>query len=238
MSRPPDCQAAQAALGPFEGAREAHYRAADPEGLARSLPGIARVRGPVTVAFTGEASRFRSGDRYASFVGLVPASSETGDSDRKGRSMTKAGNGRLRRAFWRAADTARKEDPQLAAIYWTQMVERGANHTKALSVVAAALARRFRATMVRGTPYEIRDTDGRPVTREEARAIIAARYTVPDEVRGPPSQQEGGEARPSPRPRRTCLSKPSWGESEATRLRRDHRGEPRGGGQPSILKTP
>ena len=32
-------------------------------------------------------------------------------------------------------------------------------------------------------PYELRDVDGTPVTREQARAIIAARYTVPQEVR-------------------------------------------------------
>lgn len=136
-------EVAEAALRPLERRREEAYREVDPTGLARSLPGIARVGAPLGVAFTGRPGRFPSGDRYASYVGLVPRSSETGETDRKGQPMTKAGNRKLRRMFVRAADTARKLDPQLARIYHVQMVERGAHHTKALAVVAAHLARRF-----------------------------------------------------------------------------------------------
>jgi hypothetical protein len=32
-------------------------------------------------------------------------------------------------------------------------------------------------------PYELRDVDGRPVTPAQAKAIIAERYHVPNEVR-------------------------------------------------------
>jgi hypothetical protein len=32
-------------------------------------------------------------------------------------------------------------------------------------------------------PYELRDVDGKPVTPEEARTIIAEHYKVPEEVR-------------------------------------------------------
>jgi len=189
-------EVAEAALRPFEGRREEAYRAVDPAQLARSLPGLARVGAPLAVAFTARAARFPSADRYASYVGLVPGSSETGETDRKGQPMTKAGNRKLRRAFVRAADTARKLDPQLARIYFVQMVERGAHHTKALSVVAAHLARRFWATMVRGTPYVVRDVDGRPVSPAEARAIIATRYTVPEEVRARRRSKKGRRAVP------------------------------------------
>jgi hypothetical protein len=63
------------------------------------------------------------------------------------------------------------------------MVERGAHHQKAVCVVAARLAERSWAVMARGEPYVLRDVDGRQVTGAEARAIIAERYTVPDEVR-------------------------------------------------------
>ena len=44
--------------------------------------------------------------------------------------MSKAGPSLLRATFYRAADTARRQDPQLAKIYHTQMAERGANHLK------------------------------------------------------------------------------------------------------------
>jgi hypothetical protein len=58
----------------------------------------------------------------------------------------------LRTTLVRAADTARKQDPQLARIYYTQMVERGKNHLGAVCVVAAALAERAWAVMDRGMP--------------------------------------------------------------------------------------
>src|SRR5207302_3882800 len=61
--------------------------------------------------------------------------------------------------------------------------ERGAHHTKAVAVVAARLAERGWTVMARGEPYIVCDVDGRPVTPEEAKAIIVQHYTVTDEVR-------------------------------------------------------
>src|SRR6266536_2643218 len=158
-------------------------RWADPEELARSLPGVAEVIGPVLVAAMARPGRFARGEQFKSFTGLVARASETGESDRKGQPMSKAGPSLLRTMLQRAADHARAEDPQLARIYFLQMVERGANHTKALCVVAAHLAERAWAVMVRGTPYVVRDTDGRPLSKAEAKAIIAEQWTVPEDVR-------------------------------------------------------
>ncbi len=176
-------EALEAARVPHERRREAAYRALDERGLARSLPGIGEKGAPLLVAVMGRPERFKSADRFCSFTGLAPKASETGETDRKSQAMTKAGNRKLRRCLYRAADTARKEDPQLARIYYTQMVERGAPHTKALAVVASHLARRAWRVLVERRPYELRDTDGRVVSKEEARTIIAERYTVTEEVR-------------------------------------------------------
>ena len=63
------------------------------------------------------------------------------------------------------------------------MVERGADHLKALCVVATHLAERAWAVMNRGMPYVICDTDHTPVTPAQAKAITAERYTVPTQVR-------------------------------------------------------
>ena len=90
-----------------------------------------------------------------------------------------------------AADTARKQDPQLARIYYVQMVERGKNHIGALCVVAATLAERAWNVMQRQTPYVIRDVDGRPVGTDEAAAIIAEHWTVPAEVRARRRNKKG-----------------------------------------------
>jgi hypothetical protein len=96
--------------------------------------------------------------------------------------MSKAGPRLLRTTLIRAADTARHLDPQLARLYYVQVVERGACHLKALCVVAAHLGERAWTVLSRGTPYEFRDVDGTLVTPEEAKAL-AARWKVPDEVR-------------------------------------------------------
>jgi hypothetical protein len=63
------------------------------------------------------------------------------------------------------------------------MTERGASHLKASCVVAGHLAERAWAVMSRGAPYVICDNAGNPVTAEEARQIIAEKWTVSEEVR-------------------------------------------------------
>jgi transposase len=176
-------RAIQSELAVHAAAREHAYRYTDIGGLARSLPGFGEVGAPALVAIMGEPSRFASGKKFVSFSGLAPRASETGNTDRKGQPMSKAGPVLLRTTLVRAADTARKQDPQLARIYYTQMVERGKNHLGAVCVVAAALAERAWAVMDRGMPYVICDNDDNPVTPEEAKAIIAERWTVPAEVR-------------------------------------------------------
>ena len=164
-------------------ARESAYVEVDPDGLARSLPGIATIGGPVLAAAMGNPRRFPDSAAFKRFTGLTPRASETGNNDRKGQAISKAGPRRLRDQLVQSANVARKLDPQLAAVYFTQMVERGAHHNQALCVVAARLAERAWVVMARGEPYVIRDLDGTPVSAEQAKAIIAERYTVSEDVR-------------------------------------------------------
>jgi hypothetical protein len=63
------------------------------------------------------------------------------------------------------------------------MVQRGKDHLGAVCVVAAHLAERAWTVMDRGMPYVICDTDGTPCTPEQAKQIIAQRYTVLEQVR-------------------------------------------------------
>ena len=172
-------------------AREAAYAQVDPAGLARSVPGLSDIGGPALVAAMGDPKRFATGKQFRSFTGLTPRASETGDSDRKGQSMSKAGSSLLRTTLVRAADTARKQDPQLARIYYVQMVERGKNHLGALCVVAAALAERAWVVMNRQTRYVVCDIDGTEVTAEQAAAIITEQWTVTEDVRGRRRNKKG-----------------------------------------------
>jgi hypothetical protein len=148
----------------------------------------------------------RVSEPYA-FTGLTPKASETGETDRKGQAITKAGAARVRKQLICSANTARQVDPQTAAVYYQQMVERGVHHIKALCVVAAKLAERFWTVEARGEPYVVRDLDGNPVTIEQAKQLIAERYAVSEEVRRrrrstktqrgkAPQQVQSGHAKP------------------------------------------
>jgi transposase len=188
-------RAIQGELATHEAAREEHYRRVDPQELARSLPGLKRIGPPVLVATMAEASRFKSAAHFRPFTGLAPRASGTGNTDRKGQPMSKTGNSLLRTTLVRAADTARKQDPQLARIYYVQMTERGKNHLGALCVVAAHLAERAWLVMRRGTPYVVCHIDGTPVDLWRAKQIIAERYTVTEETRKRRRATKGGSSK-------------------------------------------
>lgn len=176
-------KACEEELAKHQPARDARYRRLDADGVMCSLPGVAEVGAPVLSVFLAQPDRYPNGRHFVSYTGLVADSSETGDSDHKGQAMSKAGPGLLRTALVRAANAARQQDPQLAQIYYRQMVERGATHQKALCVVAAHLAERAYRVASRGTPYQLRDVDGRPLTPEQARLIATTTWRVPEEVR-------------------------------------------------------
>jgi len=199
--------------------REHCYLQVDPHLLARSLPGIGPIGAPMLVAVMGDPGRFTNAAAFKSYLGLAPKASETGNTDRKGQPMSKAGNRRLRTQLFRSAEIARHQDPQLAAVYYDQMVHKGAVHTKALAVVAAKLAERAFVVMHRGVAYELRDTEGNLVTAEQAKQAIAERFTVPDEIRRHRrSKKTGGRA-----PHKVLEGRSSSQRSERDNTRRPSR---------------
>ena len=201
-------RAIQDELAAHAAAREQHYRQVDPGQLARSLPGFAEISAPVLVAIMGRPGRFRDGTRFKSYAGLAPRASQTGETDRKGQPMSKAGPSLLRATLFRAADTARRQDPQLARIYYLQMTERGATHLKACCVVAGHLAERAWTVLNRGTPYVICDNNGNPVTAGGGPADHRG------EVDGP---RGGPQAAPQPQ---DSGEGPSGGRNRAGQARR------------------
>jgi transposase len=187
-------RAINAELANHAAERETAYRWVDPASLARTLPGLGHIGAPAVVAAMGDPERFERAKQFRAFTGLAPRASETGDTDRKGQPMSKAGPSLLRTTFIRAADHARKQDPQLARIYYVQMVERGKNHLGALCVVAAALAERTWVVMRRQMPYVICDNDGRAVTEDEAKQIIKTHWTVTAQDRARRRNKKMGKA--------------------------------------------
>ena len=62
-------------------------------------------------------------------------------------------------------------------------MNKGKHHNQAVCACATHLLDRIYVVLKEDRPYELRDVDGTPVTPKQARAIIAERYIVPEEVR-------------------------------------------------------
>lgn len=77
-----------------------------------------------------------------------------------------------------AADLARKVDPTLAARYNRLYVEGGKHYNSAICTLAAVLVTRIAACWRNGQLYELRDTEGQPITEAEGRAICTERYKI------------------------------------------------------------
>lgn len=155
---------------------------ADPAGIMTSVPGVGIINGAQILARLGDPARFQSLAGARSFSGLVPSLTSSGVSGRHGP-PAKSGDAPLREALFMAADQARRTDPVLAARYYRLMVHQGKHHNSALCHISTALLTRIIACWRAGTPYQVRDTDGTPLTTAQGRAITAQRYRVSDELR-------------------------------------------------------
>jgi transposase len=158
------------------------YAESDPKGILLSVPGVGDVLAAQILGRLGDVHRFTSLAAARSFSGLVPRERSSGLTENAG-GPTKRGDACLRAALFLAADHARRADPTLAARYQRLMCETGRHHNSALCNVAAALLTRIVTCLQREVPYEIRDLDGKVITREEGKAIIIDRFQIPSEIR-------------------------------------------------------
>ena len=157
-------------------------READPSGILTSAPGVAAITAAAILGRLGDPNRFTSLAGARAFTGLVPILDASGLNGRHG-GPTKRGDAVLRQALFMAAGQARRIDPTLAAKYHRLMTEAGKHHNSALCHIATTLLTRIIACWRAGQPYQLRDVDGTPVTIDQARAIIADRYTIPKDLR-------------------------------------------------------
>jgi len=154
----------------------------DPAAIMTSVPGVGAIGAAQILARLGDPARFQSLAGARSFTGLVPSLDASGTSGRHGP-PTKSGDAPLREALFMASNQARRIDPALAARYHRLMVTCGKHHNSALCHISTALLTRIIACWRAGTPYQIRDLDGTPLTAAQGRALVAARYRISDEIR-------------------------------------------------------
>jgi transposase len=159
------------------------YRQIHPSRNLETLKGVGQDGAAVFASFIADPTRFPSGAQFRGWTGMVPASKQSGDSEAKGLHITKAGPDLIKKFAYLDAETARQRDPQIAALYYDQMVRKGKTHTQAVCVCATHLLDRVFSVLREDRPYELRDVDGRVVSADEACIIIAERYHVPAAVR-------------------------------------------------------
>jgi len=157
------------------------YAEADPQQIVISAPGVGPVLAGVITGRLGDPRRFKDLAAVRAYSGLVPRTNQSGVGLSQ-HGLTKAGDALLRSALYTAADGARKIDPQLAAKY-VRLMTGNRHHVSAMCHIAAILLVRIAHCQRTGQPYVLRDTDGRPISTAEGRAIVKACHTVPKEVR-------------------------------------------------------
>ena len=113
-----------------------------PAGPQPARPGRRRRARPVAAIIGRPGPVPHRPSSSASFTGLAPRPARPARPTARASPCPRPATALLRTTLVRAADNARRQDPQLARIYYVQMVERGDDHLKACCVVAAHLAER------------------------------------------------------------------------------------------------
>ena len=162
---------------------EGLYRELHTSDNLRTIPGVGQHTAPIFLAIVGDPSRFRSQSAFANYTGVVPAARQSSDTEAKGLRMTKAGPAIMKWALYQASQIGRRCDPQLAWVYYRQMVYHGKNHKQAMGAVMNHMGARILTVLREDRPYELRDTDGKPISREEAWKLILSNYKVPEEIK-------------------------------------------------------
>jgi len=173
----------QQELKDLEAAIARRYQEVAPNDHLGTMKGLGNVTAPTILAAVGTPQRFHSQAAFRGWTGVVAHASQSADSDAKGLPMTKAGPKRVKLALYQAAEIARQWDPQLAKIYFDQMVHKGKPHYKAVGAVMSHLASRIHAVLTEQRDYVLQDVDGREVSAAEARTIVKTQYQVPAEIR-------------------------------------------------------
>ena len=159
------------------------YKKLHPSDNLRTIPGVGEHTAPVFLAMVGDPVRFRNQSAFANWEGVVPGARQSSNVEAKGLRMTKAGPPIMRMALYQAGEIGRRWDPQLAAVYYREMVYHGKNHKQAMGAVMSHLGARVLKVMKENRPYELRDIDGHPVSKKRAKELILSKYLVPDDIR-------------------------------------------------------
>jgi transposase len=144
------------------------YQKHHPSDNLRTVPGVGEHTAPAFLATVSDPVRFPNQSAFANYERVVPGAKQSSDVQVKELRMTKAGPSLMRMALYQVGDVGRRWDPQLAAVYYREMVYHGKNHRQAMGAVMSHLAAMIPAVLQEDRPYELRDNQDRPISKMEA----------------------------------------------------------------------
>jgi transposase len=159
------------------------YLELHPSDNLRTIPGVGEHTAPIFLATVGDPARFRSQSAFSSYSGVVPAAKQSSNAEAKGLRMTKAGPAILKWALYQSSQIGRRCDPQLASVYYREMVHHGKNHKQAMGAVMSHMGARVLAVLRENKPYELQDLQGKRITSDEASRLILSDFQVPEEIK-------------------------------------------------------
>lgn len=153
--------------------------------LVEQLPGVGKVVSVTLVTELLPSTRFSSAKKCGAYTGFTSRQKSSGGNEIEGLKITKSGNRRLKRDLALAADTAMRNDAQLAA-FAIRLLRAGKHYNKArvavgrkLAVRAYSLLKRYEAGQ-QGVEYIWRDPSGVEITRKQAKALASELWTIYD----------------------------------------------------------
>lgn len=155
------------------------YEQIDSDKILTSIQGIGPTIGAAITSRVGNIGDFKSLKGFRSYCGFVPRKKQTSKTDRQGMKITKAANSLLKNYLYMAAETARHWDVEFAAFYDLLVYDGKKHHNKAMGALANKMVGRVYALFKRAAdpkrkadaPYQMRDLEGQPITKAEAREL-------------------------------------------------------------------
>ncbi|MDF1547757.1 MAG: IS110 family transposase [Bacteroidales bacterium] len=118
--------------------------------LLTSVPGIGPITAMTIISELEDIARFKNLDKLCSYIGLVPTTNSTGETDRTG-GVTPRANRALRSSIIESAWVAARIDPALSLAY-NELCKR-MKPTKAIIRIAKKLLNRVRYVLINETEY-------------------------------------------------------------------------------------
>lgn len=120
--------------------------------LITSIPGIGKVNGWMTIAYTENFERFDNGRAYGAYIGVVPYDHTSGTSIKAKSRISHMANKTLKADLSMAAKASAMHDPEMK-LYYERRTELGKKHMSIMNEVKFKLVLRMFAVVNKGEVY-------------------------------------------------------------------------------------